>query len=148
PSLFDQDQRCAAMNCLHFAVLGDTSERIIRVDDTGIVVEHSARRLPEAEIHRRNALDRTAHKLCKLFFIIESVWHVIEDLKVVGEHVERLLQVFLVESINELLSKRLNFLNTHRCSSWTDMPIVKVPGQKLARATFAAARRVILQDRV
>ena len=43
----------------------------------------------------------------------------IEYLKIVGEHVQRLLKVLFVESVNELLSERFDFMDTHWYSSVT-----------------------------
>jgi len=80
---FDEDKCCPPVQGLHLAVFRHTSERIIRIGNSSIVVKHPAGELPKTKAARSQSLHGALEKIHKLLLVIEAVGDMVEDFQVI-----------------------------------------------------------------
>lgn len=90
------------MQRLNLAILRHPGKRVVGVGNAGVVVKRPAGELTETKIHRGHALHRSSQELGKLLFVVKAVRHMIKDLEIIGQQVERGLQVVFVKGVTEL----------------------------------------------
>lgn len=111
--LSDEHQGRSAVQCHWIAVFCHPHKRVIGIHDTYGFIVHPIGRLPEREAARRNVGAGFLEIFDELRLAVKTVWNMVKYFYIVGQHVKHGGQVALVEPVDKLLRKNLNFVYTH-----------------------------------